>query len=94
MTALIPTEQRLDGKWTMRSGRLVADPISERIDWLTAHALKKVATDATGWDSLFVDPQDGRYWEKLYLHSEMHGGGPPSLVCISQQDARLKYKLP
>ncbi len=94
MTPLKPTEQRLDGQWIVRSAQAAPDPVSERIDWLTVHALRKVATDSTGWDTLFVDPQDGRYWEKLYLHSEMHGGGPPSLICIPQQKAKRKYVLP
>jgi len=34
------------------------------------------ATDYNGWDVLYLDPADGRYWERILPSSEMHGGGP------------------
>ncbi|MCW5831288.1 MAG: hypothetical protein KIS78_02375 [Labilithrix sp.] len=88
---LRPDEIRLDGEWKMVSGQMVADAVSSRIATLVEKHLEKVA--ANGWDTLYRDPQDGRYWELLYLHSERHGGGPPSLVQVTRDDVKIKYGL-
>jgi hypothetical protein len=50
-----------------------------------------MARDSSGWDALYVDPEDGRYWELIYASSEEHAGGPPILTCISKQEASEKY---
>jgi hypothetical protein len=70
---------------------MAADAVCDRIAVLLEKYLEKVAT--TGWDTLYRDPQDGRYWEVLYLHGEMHGGGPPSLVQVAKDSVREKYGL-
>lgn len=75
----------------MVGGRMVADSVCDRIERLVVKHLKEVAT--TGWDTLYRDPQDGRYWELLYLHSGMHGGGPPSLVQVAKEEVKRKYQL-
>jgi Immunity protein 27 len=75
----------------MVGGRIVADAVCDRIEELIQKHLEKVAT--TGWDTLYRDPQDGRHWELLYLHSEMHGGGPPTLVLVEETTAGEKYAL-
>jgi hypothetical protein len=86
-------EERLDGQWELRNGGMSADATSERIERLIAVHLKKVATDSSGWDTLYQDPQDGRYWELLYLQSELQGGGPPTLVHVEKDVIREKYDL-
>jgi hypothetical protein len=43
------------------------------------------------WETLFQDHDDGRYWERTYPNSEMHEGGPPALVCVSEEEAKAKY---
>jgi immunity protein 27 of polymorphic toxin system len=43
------------------------------------------------WSKLYLDPVDGGYWELTYPQSEMHGGGPPQLVHISADAAKIKY---
>ena len=88
---LSPHETLLLGSWTSKNGNTVEDAVSERISWLTGNSLRRRATDATGWDTLYEDPRDGRLWELIYPHSEMHGGGPPLLRIITAVDARLKY---
>lgn len=84
-------EARLDGRWEMISGRMVADAVCDRIEALVKEHLEKVAT--TGWDTLYRDPQDGRLWELRYEHSEMHGGGPPSLVVVATDGLQGKYGI-
>jgi hypothetical protein len=84
-------ENRLDGRWEMVAGKMVADAVSDRIAVLVEKHLEKVA--ASGWATLYRNPYDGRYWELLYPHSEMHGGGPPSLVQVDKDGVREKYAL-
>jgi hypothetical protein len=92
--ALRPDETLLEGEWIVSAGGLVADETCKRIEVLTASVLKRLANDASGWESLFEDPADGRLWELYYPRSEMHGGGPPSLRNVTALQARSKYKLP
>jgi hypothetical protein len=92
--ALRPNETLLEGEWIVGAGGLVADATCKRIEVLTASVLKRLANDASGWESLFEDPADGRLWELYYPRSEMQGGGPPSLRNVTALEARSKYKLP
>ena len=86
-------ETSLIGRWVEVNGQISADAVCERIKWLTSHYLKKVATSKQwgAWETLFQDPADGRYWEQTYPQGEMHGGGPPALKCLSQEQAKAKY---
>jgi hypothetical protein len=91
------SESELVGTWLVSEDRRVrADRVEERIDWLTANYLRMLATSAEsgGWDALFHDPEDGRYWELTFPQSHMHGGGPKRLSVISEPEARTKYRLP
>lgn len=90
---LQPHETDLVGKWIAEGGKVRADSTCERIKQLVAHSLQQVATDKSGWDVLYRDPLDGRYWEHTYPHGEMHGGGPPRLSVIGAEQARAKYQL-
>lgn len=86
-------EIELKGEWTFDGNQIIPDEICKRIDWLKSAYLRKMATDSTGWDTLYVDPEDGRYWELIYPESGMHGGGPPHLINVSTEVARTKYGL-
>ena len=66
---------------------------TDRINWLVRSKLRKLATASGGWDTLYLDPKDGRYWERTYPHGQLHGGGPPALTNISQETARDKYDV-
>jgi hypothetical protein len=90
---LRPDETILIGKWLTENGQVRADVTCDRIGWLTAHHLRKVAISKQwgGWETLFQDPDDGRYWEQTYPEGEMHGGGPPALKCFSSDEAKSKY---
>ncbi|MEP6848310.1 MAG: Imm27 family immunity protein [Acidobacteriota bacterium] len=91
MLELRPTEKELIGKWIKVNDKIVADPVQERIEWLINNRLQKVGTDESGWDTLFQDEADGRFWERIYPDGYMHGGGPPALIYLSEQEATRKY---
>jgi hypothetical protein len=86
-------ETKLVGKWVEEYGQIRADALCERIKWLTSRHLRKIAISKQwgAWETLFQDPNDGRYWERTYPQGEMHGGGPPALECISKELAKAKY---
>jgi hypothetical protein len=90
-----PDETRLTGRWIYDSGKVRGDATCDRITWLVASHLQKLATDpkSGGWETLFRDPGDDRYWELTYPQGELHGGGPPQLLCLSEDAARRKYQL-
>lgn len=84
--------------------RLVGDKMDidaqacARIDWLLNNALKifGFSEESGGWDKLYRDPADGRFWLLTYPFSEMHGGGPPTLrnLLLSEDEARARFKSP
>jgi hypothetical protein len=93
MNNLKPTETVLTGKWNLESGSVVADDTCIRISNLTKSYLIKIAQDKTGWEILYRDPSDSRYWELAYPHGELHGGGPPQLKCLTVEEAKTKYNF-
>lgn len=68
-----------------------ADENCRRIEELTQVYLHEVARDESGWDVLYIDSADGRFWELTYPDSESHGGGPPRLAWLSRDQAKEKY---
>src|SRR5437870_398969 len=88
---LRPNETELIGKWAVADGKVAADATAQRIDLLVSKYLEEIATSADGWDTLYRDAQDGRYWELVYPESQMQGGGPPSLMFLTVEEARVKY---
>lgn len=93
MISLNPKECDLIGKWELVNGKVVADATTSRIEALVEKELEKVGSDPTGWDTLYRDPQDGRYWDLTFPDSSLHGGGPPRLTSVSGDHARNKYHL-
>ena len=86
-------EIELRGDWILVDGRVDGDATCKRIQELIATHLQEVATSSCGWKTLFRDPEDGRFWERTYPQSELHGGGPPCLTCIDHLDASKKYSV-
>jgi hypothetical protein len=86
-------ETELVGKWIERQGQAEHDATCERIQDLTSNHLRRVVVrkQSGAWETLFQDPDDGRYWEQTYPESHLHGGGPPTLTHLSKDQAEAKY---
>jgi hypothetical protein len=91
MTPLRPDETELTGHWRVVAGNTIADETCERIQQLVRERLVKIATDTSGWQTLYRDPRDSRLWELTYPQGAMQGGGPPKLTCVSVQRAKAVY---
>jgi immunity protein 27 of polymorphic toxin system len=95
---LQPDENLLIGKWLTRDGKVQDDATCDRIKWLEAHQLERVMDSPQwgAWETLYRNPDDGRYWERTYPQGELHGGGPPQLKQLTIEEAHQKYgaKLP
>ena len=90
---LQPDEIVLTGNWLVAGGSVIADDVCRCIEWLIESRLERLATDSSGWDTLYRDPRDGRLWEHTYPQSGMHGGGPPQLKVVSPESVAAKYRV-
>ncbi|MBM3811175.1 MAG: hypothetical protein FJW20_06015 [Acidimicrobiia bacterium] len=81
-----PPETILTGKWLVQNGPAIGDETCQRIHDLVGAWLVQLGFDVSGWDTLFRDPSDGRYWERIYPQSHLHGG-PPELRCLTEENA-------
>lgn len=86
-------EFKLIGNWVFEENKLVEDETTKRINYLINNSLIKIATDKSGWNVLYQDKDDCRYWELIYTSSELQGGGAPSLINISDEFAKNKYPI-
>jgi len=93
MTKLSPDEFELRGNWKLGDSTPMGDEVCKRIEWLTKEYLVKITLHDSGWNLLFQDPNDKRYWELTYPQSELHGGGPPMLKVLSEDKVQQKYKF-
>lgn len=86
-------ETEITGKWITVGGRVFGDDTCERINFLTGGYLEKIGVSEKGggWETLFRDRQDGRLWMRTYPQSEMHGGGPPILVWLTDDKAKARF---
>jgi hypothetical protein len=94
MTSKLQSDDSLlTGYWLVQNGKAHGDAACERIEWLLSHHLLKVADslEGGGWETLYRDPDDGRYWERTFPQGELQGGGPPQLRCLTADEARQKY---
>lgn len=88
-------ENMLIGSWIQVHNVVQADDVCKRIEWLVNTDLKKIASSPQwgGWETLFQDPSDSRYWERTYPQGDLHGGGPPQLKMMSADEAKAKYQI-
>jgi hypothetical protein len=90
---LDPDEHLLDGAWVETPDGTESDDVDRRIFWLVRRRLRPVAILHGGWDQLFIDPRDHRYWELTFPHGTLFGGGPRRLSELPAVLARAKYAL-
>jgi len=88
---LAPDERVLVGAWVERDGRRVLDDVDRRIFWLVSRRLVPRGQANGGWDQLYQDPRDGRFWELTFPEGSLHGGGPRRLECVAALVAGEKY---
>ncbi len=56
--------------------------------------LEKIASDESGWETLFFNKKSNTYCEKSYPNSELHGAGMPELKEVELSgDIKKKYKI-
>jgi hypothetical protein len=87
------TESKIEEEWIPGINGAVTCNESARIDWLIKNVLVFITRDESGWDTLYQDPTDGRFWELTYPRSEMHGGGPRLLHALENADAGKRYRF-
>jgi hypothetical protein len=95
MKKLNSTENELVGEWIGRGPDVRGNEACERIEWLISGVLEYVGADkdSGGWDKLYRDPGDGRYWLLTYPKSHMHGGGQPSLKHLELTTSEVEKKF-
>lgn len=95
MMKLKSSEHTLSGAWVCINDKVQPNDVCKRIEWLIKNLLEKVASSPQwgGWETLFLDLSDGRFWERTYPQGDLQGGGPPQLQVISEQDAKSKYSI-
>ncbi|MCL8268641.1 Imm27 family immunity protein [Leptospira weilii] len=90
---LLPFENEIIGSQITDDSGAQHDSNLSRVIYLIENYLIKIKTDNSGWDTLYQDPEDGRYWEATYPQSSIHGGGPISLFALTDEQAKKKFKL-
>ena len=88
---LEPHELTLVGGWAERDGQRELDETDRRIFWLVTRRLVARGQVNQGWDQLYQDPRDGRFWELTFPEGSRHGGGPRRLECVAALVVREKY---
>ena len=78
--------------YRLAKNQLIIDQdIWDRINWLTDQVLVLIGIErVAGWEKIYRDPRDGRFWLLTYPFGELQGGGPPSLVCKQFSELEIK----
>ena len=63
---------------------------SEANEFLEGRCIE-VATDSSGWVSLFQETSIKTYWVRNYPDSSSHGGGQPVITQISAVEAKERF---
>ena len=87
-------ETIIDSDWTKLPNHLTREKafeVQKRIYWLKTNYLKKLVDK--GWEVLYIDTDDNRFWELTYPNGEIHGGGAPLLKNINKDIVLSKYGI-
>ena len=84
-------ERELLGAWSEHVAGRTLNAVDRRIFWLVTRRLIARGQAHQGWEQLYQDPRDGRFWELTFPEGSLHGGGPRRLTCIDEDRAREKY---
>ena len=87
---LLSSETKIIGAWIEHGSKVISDKATNRIHWLIENSFDEIAK--LNWEIIYKDNTDGRYWLLSYPQSEMHGGGPPSIECISKEQVVKKVQ--
>lgn len=82
--------ETLVGAWVEANGQVVADDTCLKIEEMVA-TFVSAGRSSDGWSTLFRDPVTGAFWERSYLQGHLHGGGPPCLVRLTNEQAKVRY---
>lgn len=82
-------ETELVGMWLDLGMKVTGDAVTDRVEWLTAERLEKLAENGDELAELYRDPRDGRLWEKILPFA----GGPPTLRCIPPTTAVERFAI-
>ena len=91
MLSLGRDETGLIGSWILKNGAMIEDEVGLRNRSLIESGLQRIATSKDGWEVLYKDVSDGRYWELTYPHGDMQGGGPIALILADRSMLAEKY---
>jgi len=80
-------ETELVGMWLDLGMKVTGDAVTDRVEWLTATRLERLAGNRHELAVLYLDPRDGRLWEKVLPFD----GGPPTLRCVTPADAAARF---
>ncbi|MEW6994861.1 Imm27 family immunity protein [Colwelliaceae bacterium MEBiC 14330] len=64
---------------------------SEAVENYISLNLVKIATDKSGWDSLYLNATSNQYWICKYKNAGMHGGGQPELKQVTELLAKKEF---
>ncbi len=81
------------GHSSFDGSKMIVDEQANRIDWLVKNYLIKVSSNGSNWTILYQDPGDKRYWELSFPETDERSSGPPSLIVLSEVEAKKKYQF-
>lgn len=93
MSEIHADEVEIRGLWFADGGRMTSDDACKRVQRLTAEYLQEVARAKRGWEKLYRDPVDGRYWEISYPFGGGQAAGPATLRCVELAAVQERYGL-
>ena len=92
MNKISHDETLIECQWLVIEDQVKPNAACERIEWLVSDVLNLVKVDRRGWEKLYQDPADKRYWLLFYPQSELKGGGPASLMEITYAEADVRFR--